>query len=140
MTGAHRVTSHLVERSDAAWRGVGEEAAVQHHGPAQQVEPQEHGQSQDDLQLRLRQRQTGPGVLEVGQQAHRVGVDGHGCQLQGDQSQAVGRHGDAPILCADVVDVELPEGWEERVIVQLSINSTDLMFASLEWNFFAFSL
>lgn len=48
-----QVVPHLVERPDAAGGGVSEEAAVQHHGPAQQVEPQEHGQSQDDLQLRL---------------------------------------------------------------------------------------
>lgn len=45
--------SYLVEGSDAARGGVSEEAAVQHHGPAQQVEPEEHGQGQDDLQLCL---------------------------------------------------------------------------------------
>ena len=106
------MTSDLVERSDAAGRRVGEEAAVQHHGTAQQVEPEEHGKSQDDLQLGLRQGQAGRGLLEVGQQAHGIGMDGHHRHLQGDQSQAVGRHGNAPILRANVVDVELYQsGW-----------------------------
>lgn len=48
-----RVASHLIERPDAPGCGVRKEAAVQHHGPAQQVETEEHGQSQHDLQLRL---------------------------------------------------------------------------------------
>lgn len=106
------VTSDLVERSDAAGCGVGEEATVQHHGPAQQVQPQEHGQSQDDLQLRLRRRHAHRGLLEVRQQTHRVGMNGHRCQLQGYQGQALGRHGNAPILCANVVNVELPVRWK----------------------------
>lgn len=114
-----QVTSHLVERSDAAGRGVREEAAVQHHGPAQQVEPQEHGQSQHDLQLRLRQRQASRGVLvgllEVRRQTHRIRVNGHRRQLQGYQSQTVGCHGNAPVLCANVVNVELPERREEFI-------------------------
>lgn len=112
------MTSHLVERSDAPGRGVREEAAVQHHGPAQQVEPEEHGQGQDDLQLRLRQRQAvwgvAEGLLEVLQQPHWIGVDGHRCQLQGDQSHTVGGQGNAPILGTDVVSVQLPEGCEEQ--------------------------
>lgn len=123
--GNPQVTSHLVERSDAAWGGVSEEAAVQHHGPAQQVEPKEHGQSQDDLQLRLWQRQASRGVqeglLEVRQQTHRVGVNGHRCQLQGHQSHTVGCHGNPPILCANVVNVELPERREDRNTVTISI-------------------
>lgn len=99
----------LVERPDAPGGGVGEEAAVQHHGPRHQVEAQEHGQGQDDLQLRLRQRHAGRALLEVRQQPHRVRVDGRHGQLQGDEGQAVGCHGDAPVLGPDVVDVELPQ-------------------------------
>lgn len=110
--GSQQVTSHLVERSNAAGCGVSEEAAVQHHGPAQQVQPQEHGQSQDDLQLRLRQRQAGHGLPAVRQQTHRVWMDGHHCQLQRYQSQTLSCHSNPPILCTDVVNVELPERWE----------------------------
>lgn len=82
---------------------------MQHHGPRHQVEAQEHGQGQDDLQLRLRQRHAGRALLEVRQQPHRVRVDGRHGQLQGDEGQAVGCHGDAPVLGPDVVDVELPQ-------------------------------
>lgn len=108
-----RRISHLVERPDAPRRRVREEAAVQHHGPAQQVEAEEHGQRQHDLQLCLRQRQACRGVLEglleVRQQPHRIRVDGHRRQLQGHQGHAVGRHGNPPILGPDVVHVELVE-------------------------------
>lgn len=106
------MTSHLIQRSDAAGGGVGEEAAVQHHGPTQQVEPQEHGQSQHDLQLRLRERRPSGGLLEVGLQPHRVRVNGGHGQLQGNQSNTVRCHGDSPIFCADVVRVELPREEE----------------------------
>lgn len=114
-------TSHLIERSNAAGCGVSEEAAVQHHGAAQQVEPEEHGQSQDDLQLRLRQRQAGGGVLEglleVRHQPHWIGMNDHHRQLQGYQSHTVSRQGNPPILCTNVVNIELPERWEESIKV-----------------------
>lgn len=79
--GSPRVTSHLIERSDAAGCSVSEEAAVQHHGTTEQVEPQEHGQSQDDLQLCLWQSEASRGLLEVRQQTHWIGMNGHRCQL-----------------------------------------------------------
>lgn len=86
---------------------------MQHHGPAQQVEPEEHGQSQDDLQLGLRQQQLSCAVLEglpeVRNQAHRIGVNRHSRQLNSHQSHAVGCHGNPPVFSTDVVNVELVE-------------------------------
>lgn len=129
-----RVTSHLVERADAAGRGVSEEAAVQHHGPSQQVESEEHGQSQHDLQLRLGQRQATRGLLEVRQQAHRIGMDGHHRQLQGYQCQAVRRHGNPPILCADVVDVELHQRDGGQSVTVKPLHRKELVLHKSVWS------
>lgn len=116
--GSPKVTSHLVQRPNTTWGRVCEEAAVQHHCPTEQVEPQEHGQSQDDLQLCLWQCHAGLDLQEVGLQTHWIRMNGHRCQLQDYQSQTVRCHGNPPILCTNIMNVELPGGSEECISVQ----------------------
>lgn len=102
----------LVERADAAGRGVGEQLAVQQHDSADQVESQEHGDGEDDVHVSVghrgrvgegEPRRPGEDVLA------RDWMNGTHQQLQHDEEDALIRHGYPPIVCAIVDHEQLRE-------------------------------
>lgn len=96
-----RVEVDLVERADAPRRGVREELAVQQHDTSDEVQPQEHGDGQDDVHIRVRlgwhvgvgqARRPGEGVVP------RDRVDGTHEDLQADEEDALIGHGYPPVI------------------------------------------
>lgn len=96
-----RVEVDLVERADAPRRGVREELAVQQHDTSDEVQPQEHGDGQDDVHVRVRlgghvgvgqARRPGEGVVPWD------GMDGAHQDLQADEEDALVGHGYPPVI------------------------------------------
>lgn len=96
-----RVKVNLVECADAPGRGVREELAVQQHDTSDEVQPQEHGDGQDDVHVCVRLGwhvgvgqtcRPGEGVVPWDR------VDGAHEDLQADEEDALVGHGYPPVV------------------------------------------
>lgn len=111
--GLHHKTGvkvDLVECPDAAGGSVCEQFAVKQHDPSNQVEPQEHGHREDDVNIRIRYRC----CVAEGQSScpgeHVLAwdwMDGTDQKLQHNKENPLKGHSYSPIICPVVHHEEL---------------------------------
>lgn len=108
----------LIEGSDTAWRGVRKELTVQEHDTANQIQPQEHGDGEDDVHICFCHRR-GVGEGQAGGPSEDVltwnGVDGTHQQLQNNEQDTLVRHGYPPVVCSIVNHKELNVKQKQQI-------------------------
>lgn len=113
-----RVEIDPVEGTDAAGRRVREQLAVQQHHPADEVQPEEHGQRQWHVVRHPPRFQFSVLVGQFGLPLEvvlaRYRVDGADHQLHRDGGNPLPRHRDPPVVRAVVDHEQLPTNESHR--------------------------
>lgn len=122
-----RVKVNLVECTDAAGRGIGEELAVQQHDASDEVQAQEHGDGQDDVHICIRLG-CHVGVGQACRPGEGVvawdGVYGAHQDLQADEEDALVCHGYPPVISCIVHHKQLQGKGTMRVMKGRKSNQT----------------
>ncbi len=93
---------------------------MQEHDPANQIQPQKHGDGENDVHICIRHRR-GVGEGQAGGPSEDVltwnGVDGTHQQLQNDEQDTLVGHGYPPVVCSIINHKEL-NVWQKQQMLR----------------------